>query len=301
MRVPDEILSCVVFLGYEVAPGELQFAGTAFFVTKQLEGFPDSDVVYIVTAKHVIEGIRQQGAPYVYLRMNTVAGGASLLRTDSARWKSDPGDPFLDVAVLAWAPPREDLDYRAIGESMLAVDQVIQAQGIGVGDDAFLTGLFVNHFGKQRNIPIVRVGNIAAMPSEPVQTRIFGTEVAIDAYLLEARSIGGLSGSPVFVVTSGIRGNEIRVGPQFFLLGLMHGHWDANLSAADAVIPDGLRDEAVNMGIAIVIPVSKIMEVINHPDFLAQRKRYGEQIEELRRRQAGPRDGDSLGSGAENE
>jgi hypothetical protein len=49
-------------------------------------------------------------------------------------------------------------------------------------------GLFSEHQGAERNIPIVRVGNIAAMPEEPVLTTSWG---AIDAYLIEARSIGG--------------------------------------------------------------------------------------------------------------
>jgi hypothetical protein len=50
--------------------------------------------------------------------------------------------------------------------------------------------------GRQRNIPIVRIGNVASMPHEPVATKNRG---AIEAYLVEARSVGGLSGSPVLV------------------------------------------------------------------------------------------------------
>ena len=79
---------------------------------------------------------------------------------------------------------------------MVATDKVINDNAIGVGDEVFLTGLFANHIGQQRNLPIIRVGNIALMPEEPVQHPSLGP---IDAYLIEARSIGGLSGSPVFV------------------------------------------------------------------------------------------------------
>ena len=45
------------------------------------------------------------------------------------------------------------------------------------------------------NLPIVRLGAIAAMPGEYIKTD-WG---CLRAYLIEARSIGGLSGSPVFI------------------------------------------------------------------------------------------------------
>jgi hypothetical protein len=271
VRVPDEVLKCVAFLAYE-GPNGGRLAGTAFLLSIAI---PDTDrmAVYVVTAKHVIDGIREHATtPYVYIRMNTHEGGSRAVQTPIAAWLSHPDDPFVDVAMIAWVPSNDIFDYQVLAESMIATDEVIQARGIGVGDEAFLTGLFSNHFGTHRNIPIVRVGNIAAMPDEPVRTDFAGTQVAIDAYLLETRSIGGLSGSPVFVVTTGMRGGTPRMGgPQFYLLGLMHGHWDVRFSLADAVIPNGVQAEAVNMGIAIVVPASKILEVTNRPEFVLQR------------------------------
>ena len=65
-----------------------------------------------------------------------------------------------------------------------------------MGDEVFVVGLFRHRHGTQRNIPIVRVGNLAALTEEKVATNDFGL---VDAYLIEARSIGGLSGSPVFL------------------------------------------------------------------------------------------------------
>jgi hypothetical protein len=81
----------------------------------------------------------------------------------------------------------------------------------------------------------------------------------MEAYLIEARSIGGLSGSPVFVNLGVVRETPDR--PPFtlgrvavYLLGLVHGHWD---------VESGLIGEAnVNMGIAIVTPIQKAAEMI---------------------------------------
>src|SRR5689334_11059030 len=65
---------------------------------------------------------------------------------------------------------------------------------VGTGDEVAIVGLFYSHFGEAKNVPIVRTGNIAAMPDEPVPT----SHGLTDAYLVEVRSIGGISGSPVF-------------------------------------------------------------------------------------------------------
>ena len=143
---------------------------------------------------------------------------------------------------------------------MAATSEIISKESIGPGDEVFITGLFVNHFGEERNIPILRIGNIAAMPEEKVKTDTMGP---MDAFI-EARSIGGLSGSPVFVHLTGVRNNVFTVGPPpIYLLGLMHGHWDAEVTKNDSIQKDQFERERVNMGIAIVVPVQKIIETVD--------------------------------------
>jgi len=63
--------------------------------------------------------------------------------------------------------------------------------------------------------------------------------------------------------------NTIHTGKSrlFYWLGLTHGHWDAEVSDEDTTVEDTLDREKVNMGIAIVIPVEKILEVINQEAF----------------------------------
>jgi hypothetical protein len=61
--------------------------------------------------------------------------------------------------------------------------------------------------GRHQNVPIVRVGNFASYPAEQIQTG-FGR---MDAFLIEARSIGGLSGSPVFVHIGNVRVVEVQL------------------------------------------------------------------------------------------
>jgi hypothetical protein len=265
MPIPDEVRKCVAFLAYRDAQGMIQLAGTVFFVVINFPGETLGGSGYAITAKHVIEGIRQDSSDgKVYVRLNLRNVGARYAESRIEDWQFHPTDSSVDVAVHPF-PPSADYDHLVFPSSGIATPDVIRTQNIGIGDEVFITGLFVHHYGQQRNIPIIRMGNIAAMPEEKVRTTIGD----IDAYLIEARSIGGLSGSPVFVNTTGPRavGNIISVGSGgIFLLGLVRGHWDIPPSETDSVIVDN-RGESVNMGIAIVVPSQKILEVLNHPVF----------------------------------
>jgi hypothetical protein len=110
------------------------------------------------------------------------------------------------------------------------------------------------------------------MPEEPVQT----ANGKIEAYLIESRSIGGLSGSPVFVYLGNWRLIDKKwrqaSGFTFTLLGLMHGHWDIDEADIDVSIPDTNKQRSINMGMAIVIPVEKILETIKQPILLKKQR-----------------------------
>ena len=272
MRVPEEVRQCVVYLGLPGADTSGRQTmiprGTAFFVSVPSEVHNDIVFIYVVTAKHVAK--RLEGREFL-VRANTAAGGSVFVPSGKqVVWWYHHTDESVDVAALAWAPPKE-IEHKHIPTSMFLTDEVIRDKKIGTGDEVFITGLFVHLAGSERNLPIVRMGNIAMMPGEPVPTSMGN----IEAHLIEARSIGGLSGSPAFVretIPSGI-------GP-FYLLGLMHGHWD--------IPPERMHDEAtadaeetvgrVNMGIAIVVPAKKILEVLNQPRLVEGRRQEDERI-----------------------
>jgi hypothetical protein len=113
------------------------------------------------------------------------------------------------------------------------------------------------------------MGNIAMMPDEVIPTELGDME----AYLVEARSIGGLSGSPAFVRKT----VPFGIG-SFYLLGLMHGHWDLPAkSKNDLLMNDDLLGK-VNMGIAIVVPAKKILEVLNHPELVKMREQQEKDV-----------------------
>jgi len=281
MLVPEAVRKCVVFICYESTKG-LSLAGTGFFVSVP-SSIPERWYVYLVTAKHVIKRIEEKSIDNrVSIRINQRDNKPSkLIYSHLTGWKYHPTESNVDVAVLPWAPDSSVYDFRTLPSEMAVTKEVITKEGIGCGDEVFLTGLFGKHYGKQRNLPIIRIGNIASMPEEKVVTTELGE---IEAYLIEARSIGGLSGSPVFVHVSGLRKGTLRLGQEpIYWLGMVHGHYDLpELDSLDTMSEDNLVELVINMGIAIVIPSTKILEVLNQRELSEVRDKEDEIEKEKR-------------------
>jgi hypothetical protein len=260
MLLSDQIRKSVVFICFRDATG-VRLAGTGFFLSLPLD--EDHVSILLVTALHVLDGIKRKSLDGKFLiRANLKDGkGMIIFEGELALWSIHPDDASVDVAVMPWAPP-DQIEFMSVPIEMAATDDVISELEIGPGDEVIITGLFANHYGKERNIPIVRVGNIAAMPEEKVKTKAG----EVDAFLIEASSIGGLSGSPVFVQLVGPRKGLGFGARSVFLLGLIHGHWDIDANKQDETLQaDQFEKERVNMGIAIVVPMQKIMETVNQP------------------------------------
>jgi len=274
MKVPNEIKKTVAFLGYvNQVTGELVPVGSVFFLGhNSKDGAPFSERVYAVTAKHVIDSLAKKGVEEVHIRLNLKSGQSYTLVAvgmQVADWFSHPSDDSIDVAIVSASIP-SIADHLVLPMSLCATEQSLKENEVDVGDEVFVIGLFRHHVGKSRNIPIVRVGNLATMDEETVATTGFGE---MRAYLIEARSIGGLSGSPVFLNLGQVRslgGKLVAPGVQCQLIGLVHGHYDVKSSEPASADADGPSTERINAGIAIVVPIDSIRSVIaeyekNHP------------------------------------
>jgi hypothetical protein len=239
-----------------------------------------------VTAKHNLEAIQKRTAAKkadgkVYLRYNEGDAGVTFKDTDPSDWYFHPTEPDkVDVAVLPITGPSEmNVLAFLLTKGEIADKELIAAKQIGPGDEIFITGLFLYHPGADKNLPVIRVGTIAGMPEEPVLSK-WSKPHGMDAYLIEARSIGGLSGSPVFVNIGPTSETNRREG-RFYILGLVHGHW--NYPVPDADYLDTFEDDAsdnekwINAGIAMVVPITKILEVIHQPRLAELRRRFVEE------------------------
>ncbi len=242
---------------------------------------------FLVTAAHVAEKL--EGKNFL-IRANGTDGKVKVINAGpECKWWYHPDEIVgqkkqVDSAVTIF-PPGElpGLDVATIPLHMFADSDVIQECDLGIGDEVFITGLFTGVVETSKNIPIVRTGNVAMMPDEKIP---FGDHL-IEAYLIESRSIGGLSGSPVFIKET-ITRRQIRLKPgvklnagtgdkhpgqsfdtigvqgtgRFFFFGSVIGHWKLPLGFTLT------EAEAVNMGIAPVVPAHKISEIIMQDDLM---------------------------------
>src|SRR5271170_5484166 len=84
---------------------------------------------------------------------------------------------------------------------------------IGPGEDVFMVGRFIDHDGKDANIPSVRFGNISTLP-QPIEQPSGSTNNK--SFILDLHSRTGYSGSPVFVYRtpgSDLTTHHIMAGP----------------------------------------------------------------------------------------
>ena len=263
MRVDDNVRLCVVFIGYE-AGGTKKIGGTGFLVL-----LGQSQIV--VTAQHNLNRVRH-AAPGAGVDVWVNAGdGPHIIRTRVDEWLTHPDDPCVDVAVLPRAIPWHRFSHLPIALSMFASDEYLAKYDVGIGDELYFPGLFTGHRGHRQLVPVMRQGTIAAMPDEPVSTELGPQRV----HLAEARSIGGFSGSPVFLNMDTSRrwarmGDRVEIPSRHAFLGLVHGHYNR---------PSNLPDEVVNMGIALVVPAAQVREALTQPGmevFMQQTERQPE-------------------------
>ena len=129
------------------------------------------------------------------------------------------------------------------------------------------------------------------MSTEPIQTELGFTEM----YLVEARSIGGMSGSPVFVRPT--YGQKIRredgelvtqfsVGTGETLLGMAQGHWAIREEEINKPSFTHDNKRGVNYGVALVVPAFKIYETIFQPFLVGMRQELEESI--IRKQRTNP-------------
>lgn len=276
MRIADLLLKSVGFVSRFEPDQPLVFGGTAFIVGVKMDD--NAHLVHLVTAKHVAEAIEPADA---VIAINAKDGAPRFLKTDGQKWFYHPTEKdSVDVAVIPLGSANMGLyDITFIPEAIFATDKRIAEYNIGLGDELIIVGLFTRFVGTTCVTPIVRTGNIAMMPRDRLPVKGFGE---MDAYLAESRSIGGLSGSPVFVRNTAKIPAQSEKGISHIyglgdghLLGLMHGHWDLPVSFSATE-----QSEAVNMGVSIVVPAKKILEVLYHPELVAMRKEFFEKTKQ---------------------
>lgn len=301
MRLTGFALEMSVFLYCNTRKRERVVKGTAFILSEPVPGVPLVYWHYLVTARHVIEQIRHASVDgTVFVRVNLgPEPGTTWHEMPLSAWRTHPadradiqGDEWLhsrtgeqvhDVAVALC--PASVIDAGTVmpwPTDLVLDDAGVRDREIGPGDELAVIGLYYRREGKVRMTPVARAGTIAAMPSDH---DLIPTDAGqMRAYLIESRSTGGLSGSPVIWVSEPKpivdplhrgAGLELSSLVQFRLLGLMVGSFDT---------PGYRPDEPINEGIAFVAPGADILDTLRQDVIMTERKNAEREL-----RQTSPR------------
>ncbi len=309
MQIDNNHLNTTAFLcierqteaGLVAAP-----SATVFFVADRDGTRPYP--VWAVTARHCIEEARASEKP-MYIRVN--AGDSFVdVPTQADDWY-ESGE--ADVACLYWsndevAPQSviplgqlvdENYCYR-FGKYAFGLGDEADEQEVYLGAEIAFLGLFSQHAGKQRNLPVARFGAIARLPQEPITVARSNGNESIEGYLVEARSWGGHSGSPVFwahpftavieLPAPPSQGNrqqrrQAQRGPRktvhaskqdqlLTLLGLVSAHFDIPQEATTTGDVLGKIVTDVNAGMAVVTPAHFIRRLIDREDVREEAQKY---------------------------
>jgi hypothetical protein len=189
-----------VFFLYRKSPktGALEGPlGTGFFTyrfTDDEHGKRAGTHYYGITNHHIAVAL---GASII--RINTIDGGTRDLPFEVEDWHWVPdGDDVcaVDIDVSNFQPG--DL-WDCIPEFTFIAKTEIARRGIGLGENAFMVGLFApHHGGGKRNVISGRFGNVSMLYNEDTPIR---TDVGFNrpAHVIDMHSRSGFSGLPVFV------------------------------------------------------------------------------------------------------
>jgi hypothetical protein len=198
-RISDYMLDGIVFLyrTEDEARRRVKLGGTGFVLTIPLKGSEELTghllyVPYLVTNRHVVFG---GGASVVSINRRDGAA-PDVFPFEPTDWIEHPkGDDLAAISLFPFADTSIHMTAHIPHASLLTRKGFTELM-IGVGDEVFMIGRFINHQGKHNNRPAVRFGSIS-MGVEDIWVKKdnrFQESIAV-----EMRSRTGFSGSPVAV------------------------------------------------------------------------------------------------------
>lgn len=288
-RISQAILDSIFYLypSVDAAENGEHYGGTGFLVAYLPErSFNRSPPVYGVTNWHIVKH-----SPVI--RLNASDGQRKVIDLDPSDWDwIADGDDIAAVLLPRGLHLEEFIKHQPIASSMFTTHQVVRDTGIGVGDDVFMVGRFIEHDGGVTNQPAARFGNISVMPTPILQPN----NRKRDCYIIDMHSRTGYSGSPVFVYRTfgqDLAGadfdrllrsptvNTVRdaVRPHRSLLGIHCAQFPEQWPIEDHQIYNHVRDprpHVVGMsGMTIVVPAWRITELLESPRLELQRSQIG--------------------------
>jgi hypothetical protein len=290
-RIMDFLFGSVIYLypSVDEAEADEPVGGSGFLVRYQSEVHKEIGYTYAVSNKHVVKA---SGRPSRVIRLNDRRGGSEAKEIKDKDWLVHPDGDDVAIAHLLGLDPQR-YEFTAIPTSMFITPEIIEKWKIGPGDEAFMIGRFVGHNETERIRPSARFGNISMMACHHISHPHYRLQ---ESFVLETRSLGGYSGSPVFVHTpygDAHFAGEWREARQKssggpWLLGVDWGHTliYRNVLDGETLAPVQPRMKVeINSGMMNVVPAWQLQKLLDDPTLATKRSKSDEKITKLKARE----------------
>lgn len=222
-----------------------------------------------------------------WIRLNKADGKFDCIKTNPSLWTYSESSDLAAIKLPLVEIGKYDI--AAIPSRMFLTKEMLIPLGIGVGDETFVVGRFVNHEGKQKNKPTARFGTIAMMPDEKdgIYNEHLGKEV--EAYLVETHTIGGYSGAPVALHIPPLSNRPGDAKPSW----TWRGHWLLGVDFCHLVTYDDIYEPRkgglvkteykaqTSTGMLAVVPAWELLTLLNEQHFVDEREAINSEWEKL--------------------
>jgi hypothetical protein len=278
-RIDDSALECSIFLypsETDAEKGE-SVGGSGFLVGLKYE-HSEATHLYAVTNSHVAKE-----CPVI--RLNSKKGEPRIIPRAPSAWVHHSDGDDLAISSIELDKDKYKFKYLLASPSFLMTEDRMKRSDIGAGDETFMVGRYVGRDERKGNVPVVRFGHLAAAGTETINQGKERDYFLQESFLVETHSIGGLSGSPVFVwvpferVHRGPRDGEramqwrkevrsLSLKPREWLLGIDWGHLDEVIYG-----DDGEQRHILFPGMAGIVPAWKLSQMLAAPEIVEMRQK----------------------------
>ncbi len=269
MPLPSDSVKSVVFVIGERGGTQPIGTGVIVSVSEQTER-GNVFFTYVVTAAHVVATEQR-----TWVRCRRSEDEVEDIEVPLGAWRSH-WSADITAAIVQFGEPNNywrTIPTRQFADAPkgdIAVD-AWSARGPLLGDRVYFAGLLhqIPEMGL-RMIPMTRSGTVGALNVERIPVLVSREPRHVreeNGHLIDCRSFAGFSGAPCFIQFEALVHHEDGSGDQIvspaYLLGTIADHLEA---------PDG-QGERANAGVAVVVPVERLRELLMSDESVEERRR----------------------------
>ena len=261
-KIPPQVKKSVAFIFTKDSTNHLSPVGTGFFVLMKANSNTDTvNFGYLVTAKNVLLNSSGMFFDTVYIRLNRKDGYSDTLnipltQNGIRRFFLHP-DSSINLAVIPAYPDLNRYDFLFLPAGMIAPIDFFKQENLAEGDELFHIGMYEDHIGMFKNIPVVRFGKIAQLSEEKYAWGNGFTEL----YLVETQITKGSAGSPLYYYTAAVKDSGgSSVPAKLFLAGIISGNYG------------GSHSQTEYNDLIAVVPAFSLNELFNSPTVMKERE-----------------------------